>query len=82
MTSRAALEWTNRAEVKCHHIAPGKTQQNGFVESFDGRLRDECLNEEVVASFAEARSVIERWKLRQSGLVPAGQVTRAFSNSD
>ena len=45
MTSRAILEWTNRTGVAWHYIAPGKRQQNGFVESFSGRLRDECLNE-------------------------------------
>jgi putative transposase len=51
MTSRAVLEWTNRTGVDWHYIAPGKPQQNGFVESFNGRLRDECLNE-VVFAFA------------------------------
>ena len=63
MTSRAILEWTNRTGVAWHYIAPGKPQQNGFVESFNGRLRDECLNEEVFANLAEARTVIERWRL-------------------
>ena len=63
MTSRAVLEWTNRARIEWHYIAPGKPQQNGFVESFNGRLRDECLNEEVFASLAEAKAVIERWRL-------------------
>jgi putative transposase len=43
MTSRAILEWTNRTGLAWHYIAPGKPQQNGFVESFNGRLRDECL---------------------------------------
>lgn len=62
MTSRAILEWTNRTGVGWHYIAPGKPQQNGFVESFNGRLRDECLNEEVFATLAEARAVIERWR--------------------
>ena len=50
MTSRAVLDWTNRTGVAWHYIAPGKPQQNGFVESFNGRLRDECLNEEVFAT--------------------------------
>ncbi len=43
MTSRAMLEWTNRAGVDWHYIAPGKPQQNGFFESFNGKLRAECL---------------------------------------
>ena len=63
MTSRTVLEWTNRAGIEWRYIVPGKPQQNGFVESFNGRLRDECLNEEVFASLAEARAVIERWRL-------------------
>ena len=42
MTSRAILEWTNRTGLAWHYIAPGKPQQNGFVESFNGKLRDEC----------------------------------------
>jgi putative transposase len=62
MTSRAMLEWTNRTGVDWHYIAPGKPQQNGFVESFNGKLRDECLNEEVFSGLAEARAVIERWR--------------------
>jgi putative transposase len=62
MTSRVMLEWTNRTGVDWHYIAPGKPQQNGFVESFNGKLRDECLNEEVFGSLAEARAVIERWR--------------------
>ena len=62
MTSRAILEWTNKTGLDWHCIAPGKPQQNGFVESFNGKLRDECLNEEVFATLAEARVLIERWR--------------------
>lgn len=62
LTSRAVLEWTNRAGLDWHYIAPGKPIQNAFVESFNGKFRDECLNEEVFTSLAEARSVIEQWR--------------------
>jgi putative transposase len=62
LTSRAVLEWTNRTRLEWHYIAPGKPQQNAFVESFNGRFRDECLNEEVFASLAEARVLIEAWR--------------------
>jgi putative transposase len=62
LTARAVLEWTNRTGTLWHHIAPGKPTQNALVESFIGRFRDECLNEEVFASPAEARAVIERWR--------------------
>jgi putative transposase len=62
LTSRAVLAWTNRTGTLWHHIAPGKPTQNAFVESFIGRFRDECLNEEVFTSLAEACAVIERWR--------------------
>ncbi len=48
LTSRAMLEWQNENGVGWHYIVPGKPQQNGFIESFNGRLRDECLNEEAL----------------------------------
>ena len=63
MTSRAVLEWGNCSGVARHYIAPGKPQQNGLVEAFNGKLRDECLNEEVFANLAEARTVIEHWRV-------------------
>jgi transposase InsO family protein len=49
-TSRAILAWQEEAGVEWHYIAPGKPTQNGFIESFNGRLRDECLNEHLFAS--------------------------------
>jgi putative transposase len=63
LTSCAILDWTNRTAVEWHYIAPGKPQQNAFVESFNARFRDECLNEEVFGSLKEARVVIERWRV-------------------
>lgn len=62
LTSRAIPEWQNETGVAWHYIAPGKPQQNGFVESFNARLRDELLNEEVFASLNEARRAIARWR--------------------
>jgi putative transposase len=62
LTSRVILEWQNQTGIAWHYIAPGKPQQNGFVESFNGRLRDECLNEEVFDSLAHARRVLARWR--------------------
>lgn len=44
-------------------IAPGKPMQNGFVESFNGRLRDECLNEHLFNTLNEARQIIEAWRI-------------------
>jgi putative transposase len=51
------------ASVEWHCIAPGKPMQNGFVESFNGRLRDECLNEHLFANLNEARQIIEAWRI-------------------
>ena len=55
LTSNAILRWQQERGVGWHYIAPGKPIQNGFVESFNGRLRDECLNEHLFAGLAEAR---------------------------
>ena len=50
LTSNAILAWQQRRGVEWHYIAPGKPMQNGFVENFNGRLRDECLNEHLFAN--------------------------------
>lgn len=62
LTGRAILEWQNETGIAWHYIAPGKPQQNGFVESFNGKLRDECLNEEVFDSLTHARKILGRWR--------------------
>ncbi len=62
LTSLAILRWTQDQRIDWHHIAPGKPQQNGYVESFDGRLRDECLNETLFVSLGQARSVPRLWR--------------------
>src|ERR1700683_920322 len=60
LTSNAILTWQQQQRgVEWHYIATGKPMQNGFVESFNGRLRDECLNEHLFASLKEAREIIE-----------------------
>ena len=58
-TSNAVLAWQEEFRIEWHYIAPGKPMQNGFVESFNGRLRDECLNEHLFANLNEARQIIE-----------------------
>jgi putative transposase len=62
LTSRSIREWQSQTGIAWHYIAPGKPQQNGLVESFNGKLRDECLNEEVFDSLAHARKVLARWR--------------------
>lgn len=61
LTSTAVLRWS-LGRLDWHYIAPGKPVQNAFVESFNSRLRDECLNEHVFLSLAEARATIEAWR--------------------
>ena len=58
LTSMAILTWCQRTAVDWHYIAPGKPMQNGFVESFNGRFRDELLNEVLFSSLRDAREQI------------------------
>jgi putative transposase len=62
LTSNAILKWSQDRQVEWHYIAPGRPQQNAFVESFNGRLRDECLNETLFTSLAHARVMLARWQ--------------------
>ncbi|TLW92691.1 IS3-like element ISRle4 family transposase [Rhizobium sp. MHM7A] len=61
-TSNAILQWADRTKVDWHYIAPGKPIQNAFIESFNGRLRDEFLNETLFSSLAHARSALSNWR--------------------
>lgn len=62
MTSSAVLKWCQKTKIDWHYIAPGKPQQNAFVESFNGSFRDECLNETLFSTLDEARSEITKWR--------------------
>jgi putative transposase len=62
LTSNAILAWSDRQKVSWHYIAPGKPTQNAFIESFNGRLRDELLNETLFPSLAHGRVVLEAWR--------------------
>jgi len=61
-TSNAILAWADETGVGWRYIAPGKPQQNGYNESFNGRLRDELLNETLFRSLPHARAVLETWR--------------------
>jgi putative transposase len=54
--------WAYEQGLKLHFIAPGKPLQNAFIESFNGKMRDECLNEHWFRTLAEARQTIEAWR--------------------
>ncbi|MCL6250235.1 IS3 family transposase [Altererythrobacter sp. KTW20L] len=61
LTSNAVLAWCGEIGVEWHYIAPGRPMQNGYVESFNGRMRDELLNETLFISLAHARVEIAAW---------------------
>lgn len=61
-TSRAILKWADENKVPWHYIDPGKPQQNAFIESFNGSLRDELLNEEIFDSLDDARRKLALWR--------------------
>ena len=63
LTSRALDQWAYQRGVKLRFIDPGKPVQNAFVESFNSRLRDECLNEHWFLSLADARHLVEAWRI-------------------
>lgn len=60
-TSNAILAWAQRSRVAWHFIAPGKPMQNGICEAFNGRMRDELLNETIFYDLDHARSSLARW---------------------
>ena len=62
LTSHAVLAWTQDTGVQWHYIAPGKPNQNAYIESFNGRSRDECSNEHWFLNLRHARILINRWR--------------------
>jgi len=62
LTSTAIRAWSDRQKVAWHYIAPGKPVQNAFIESFNGRLRDELLNETLFRSLPHARVALNTWR--------------------
>ena len=89
-TSRAILEWAGKNKVEWHYIDPGKPQQNGFIESFNGSLRDELLNEELFDSLADARRKLAVWRYDYNNVRPhsslgnrtPAQARRAFEQDE
>ena len=82
---KAMLEWAHRSRVTLRLIEPGKPNQNAYIESFNGRLRDECLNEHWFPNLLHARALIETWRREYNeerpkkslgGLTPAAYARR------
>ena len=61
-TSNAILGWAEEQRIAWHYIAPGKPMQNGFIERFNGRLRDELLNETLFSTLHQARMALAIWR--------------------
>ena len=81
LTSSAILRWSQERRVEWHYIAPGKPMQNGFVESFNGRLRDECLNETLFTSLAHARFVLAAWRHDYDTVMPHSKLGAPWRHS-
>jgi putative transposase len=60
--SQAMDQWAHRSKVKLDFIRPGRPTENGFIESFNGKLRDECLNAELFSDLVDARRKLEAWR--------------------
>lgn len=70
LTGRALDQWAYGRGVQLRFIEPGKPMQNGFAESFVGRLRDECLNEHWFTGLADARRTVEAWRRDYNAVRP------------
>jgi putative transposase len=68
--SRAMDAWAYAHDVRLEFIRPGKPVENAFIESFNGRLRDECLNAHVFVSTTEAQRVLDAWRLDYNHVRP------------
>lgn len=73
-TSNAMFKWSQDTGVDLRFIEPGKPSQNAYIESFNGRLRDECLNEHVFSSLLEARTIVEAWRRHYNAERPHGSL--------
>lgn len=91
LTSNAILKWQEGRKVDWHYIAPGKPMQNGIVESSNGRMRDECLNEHLFDNLRHARNLIAAWSIdfnhrrphaSLAVLTPAEYANRSMENQN
>jgi transposase InsO family protein len=69
-TALKVREWLERVEVQTLFIEPGSPWENGYIESFNGKLRDELLNGEIFETLLEAKVLIERWRVEYNTIRP------------
>jgi putative transposase len=88
--SRAMLAWAHAHTVTLRLIEPGMPNQNAYIESFNGRFRDECLNEHLFLNLAHAQAIMEAWRCEYNeerpkkilgGLTPAAYARQLASNA-
>lgn len=75
-SGKSLHDWARRSGVRLNFIAPGKPMQNAYIESFNGRFREECLNEHWFVSINEARLLIEHWRKRYNQIRPHSSIGR------
>ena len=69
-TSKALDQWAYESKVALHFITPGRPMENGYIESFHGKFREECLNEHWFLTLDDARETIERWRVDYNRVRP------------
>jgi len=69
-TAKAVRQWLADVEVQTLYIEPGSPWENGYIESFNGKLRDELLNVEIFDTLLEAKVLIERWRREYDTIRP------------
>ncbi len=69
-TARAVRNWLNRLGVRTLFIEPGSPWENGYIESFNGKMRDELLDREIFDTLAEAQVLINRWRREYNQIRP------------
>jgi len=69
-TAKAVRKWLNDLEVTTFFIEPGSPWENGYIESFNGKLRDELLNREIFTTLTEAKILIEEWRKEYNQIRP------------
>ena len=72
--SEALDQWADHHGITLAFIEPGRPVQNAFIESFNGRFRDECLNEHWFLDLADAKATIEAWRLDYNAIRPHGKL--------
>ncbi len=94
LTSQRLDQWADERGIQLRFIQPGKPVQNAVMESFNGRLRDECLNQHWFTSLADARRLVEDWRIDYNHVRPHSslgyrtpkevyqQLTRPFDGFD